>query len=116
MCFLIAYLSPLQGEDPFNGIRRALGTDIQAGELPDLDAIPLGPRTSHDYTRGNRTLEAYLHWTQRAGSQVEPSPAITTGASRGASSGCSSGSRSPDWDAWGAMTCSSPSVASGCMS
>ncbi len=70
MCFLIAYLSPLQGEDPFNGIRRALAAEVQDGELPDLDTIPLGPRTSHDYARGNRTLEAYLQWTQRAGSQV----------------------------------------------
>jgi hypothetical protein len=70
MCFLIAYLSPLQGEDPFNGIRRALDADVEAGELPDLDTIPLGPRTSHDYARGNRTLESYLQWTQRAGSQV----------------------------------------------
>jgi hypothetical protein len=70
MCFLIAYLSPLQGEDPFNGIRRALAADVEAGELPDLDTIPLGPRTSHDYARGNRTLEAYLQWTERAGSQV----------------------------------------------
>jgi len=87
MCFLIAYLSPLQGEDPFNGIRRALGADIggdvdgdggggggradwQVGELPNLDAIPLGPRTSHDYARGARTLEAYLQWAQHAGSQV----------------------------------------------
>jgi Alpha-glutamyl/putrescinyl thymine pyrophosphorylase clade 3 len=98
MCFLIAYLSPLQGEDPFVGIRRALGAEAEASagtegdgdadaeagggearagvvdwrvtELPDLDVIPLGPRTSHEYARGNRTLEAYLHWTQRAGSQV----------------------------------------------
>jgi hypothetical protein len=75
MCFLTAYISPLQGEEPFNGIRRALGTGgeevaWQVGELPDLDTIPLGPRTSHDYARGNRTLEAYLQWTERAGSQV----------------------------------------------
>ncbi len=70
MCFLIAYLSPLQGNDPFLGIRRALEADLEAGELPNLDAIPLGPRTSHDYSRGTRTLEAYLQWMQRAGSQV----------------------------------------------
>jgi hypothetical protein len=70
MCFLIAYLSPLQGEDPFSGIRRALGAEVQEGELPDLDGIPLGPRTSHDYARGTRTLQAYLQWAQRAGSQV----------------------------------------------
>ncbi|MFI5009692.1 MAG: hypothetical protein ACHQDY_05390 [Solirubrobacterales bacterium] len=77
MCFLIAYLSPLQGEDPFNGIRRALDVEVEVGdadwrvgELPDLDAIPLGPRTSHEYARGTRTLQAYLQWAERAGSQV----------------------------------------------
>jgi hypothetical protein len=70
MCFLISYLSPLQGDDPFLGIRRALEADLEAGELPNLDAIPLGPRTSHDYSRGTRTLEVYLQWMQRAGSQV----------------------------------------------
>src|ERR1700680_2375759 len=32
MCFLIAYLSPLQGEDPFSGIRRALNAEVEAGE------------------------------------------------------------------------------------
>ncbi len=91
MCFLIAYLSPLQGDDPFLGIRRALGAGVddgsdgdadgdidgdggragwRVGELPNLDAIPLGPRTSHDYSRGTRTLQAYLQWAERAGSQV----------------------------------------------
>ncbi len=77
MCFLIAYLSPLQGEEPFNGIRRALDAEVEVGdadwrvgELPDLDAIPLGPRTSHEYARGTRTLQAYLQWAERAGSQV----------------------------------------------
>ena len=47
MCFLIVYLSPLESEDdPFEGIRPAL-TDSPA-QLPDLDGVPLGPRTSHD--------------------------------------------------------------------
>jgi hypothetical protein len=78
MCFLIAYLSPLQGDAPFLGIRKALracgGGDVpdwrQEGDLPDLTDIPLGPRTSHDPARGVDTLRAYLQWTQRAGSQV----------------------------------------------
>jgi hypothetical protein len=70
MCFLIAYLSPLQGEDPFVGIRRALSAEVEAGELPNLDAVALGPRTSHEYSRGTRTLQAYLQWAERAGSQV----------------------------------------------
>ncbi len=66
MCFLSAYLSPLEGSDPFAGIRRALQADWRAGELPDLDEIPLGPRTSHDPSRGNVTLRAYLQWVEHA--------------------------------------------------
>jgi len=64
-CFLIAYLSPLEEEDPFAGIRRALAGSL-AGELPDLDGIPLGPRTSHDPARGVDTLIAYRQWVERA--------------------------------------------------
>jgi len=63
MCFLSAYLSPLESEDPFVGIREALRADWRAGELPDLAEIPLGPRTSHDPARGEETLRAYLHWS-----------------------------------------------------
>jgi hypothetical protein len=78
MCFLIAYLSPLQGDAPFLGIRQALracgGGDVpdwrEEQELPDLREIPLGPRTSHDPARGADTLRAYLQWAERAGSQV----------------------------------------------
>jgi hypothetical protein len=70
MCFLSAYLSPLEGPDPFAGIREALQADWRAGELPRLDAIPLGPRTSHDPARGDATLRAYLQWVEHAGSQA----------------------------------------------
>jgi hypothetical protein len=73
MCFLAAYLSPLEGEDPFRGVRQVAGQEgvpATAGELPDLTDVPLGPRTSHDPARGTETLRAYLHWAQRAGSQV----------------------------------------------
>jgi hypothetical protein len=71
-CFLIAYLSPLEGEDPFVGIRIALtatgdGGGYDLGRLGDLDEIPLGPRTSHDPARGASTLLAYRHWAERAG-------------------------------------------------
>ena len=70
MCFLIAYLSPLEGEDPFAGIRLALTRGAPGGrrrrrrradlgEPPDLDGVPLGPRTSHDPARGADTLLAY---------------------------------------------------------
>jgi len=69
LCVLTVYLSPLQGSDPFAGVRRA-ATDWHSGEMPDLEGVPLGPRTSHDPARGLRTLEAYRHWARRAGSQV----------------------------------------------
>jgi hypothetical protein len=65
-CFLIAYLCPLEGEDPFAGIRLALAG--APGELPDLDGIPLGPRSSHDPRRGGETLIAYRQWVARGGS------------------------------------------------
>jgi hypothetical protein len=64
-CFLIVYLCPLEGEDPFAGIRAAL--ESAPGELPDLDGIPLGPRTSHDPERGADTLIAYREWVARGG-------------------------------------------------
>jgi hypothetical protein len=75
MCFLIAYLSPLDGEDPFAGIRIALAATrddgaYDLGRLGDLDEIPLGPRTSHDPARGTSTLLAYRHWAERAGNQA----------------------------------------------
>ncbi|HLM84965.1 MAG TPA: hypothetical protein VK272_02115, partial [Solirubrobacteraceae bacterium] len=65
-CFLIVYLCPLEGEDPFAGIRMALAS-AGAGELPDLDGVPLGPRSSHDPERGVETLVAYRQWVARAG-------------------------------------------------
>jgi Alpha-glutamyl/putrescinyl thymine pyrophosphorylase clade 3 len=71
MCFLAAYLSPIEGEDPFVGIRQAIQVDWHAGGLPDLDGIPLGPRTSHDPARGTSTLAAYRQWAARGGSQAQ---------------------------------------------
>jgi hypothetical protein len=65
MCFLLVYLCPLEGEDPFAGIRAALAS--APGELPDLDGVPLGPRTSHDPRRGAATLIAYRQWVARGG-------------------------------------------------
>jgi hypothetical protein len=64
-CFLIVYMCPLEGEDPFAGIRIALAAT--PGALPDLDGIPVGPRTSHDPQRGAGTLIAYREWVARGG-------------------------------------------------
>jgi hypothetical protein len=65
---LIAYLCPLDGDDPFAGIR-AVRTTWESGELPTLDDVETGPRTAHDPGRGQETLEAYRGWAGRAGSQ-----------------------------------------------
>jgi Alpha-glutamyl/putrescinyl thymine pyrophosphorylase clade 3 len=68
MCFLVAYLSPLDREDSFLFIRQALvDGSWHAGTLPDLDGGLLGPRTSHEPARGVETLLAYRHWVERSG-------------------------------------------------
>ncbi len=70
MCFLCAYLSPLDREDSFVFIRRVLADDDagwRSGSLPDLDGALLGPRTSHDPARGAETLFAYRGWVERSG-------------------------------------------------
>jgi hypothetical protein len=81
LCFLTVYLSPLQGEDPFAGIRLALeregdgsgldGAHGRDGESSPLEDVPLGPRTSHGPARGSQTLRAYRHWALQAGSQAQ---------------------------------------------
>jgi len=78
-CFLIAYLCPLEGEDPFAGIRLALAA--APGELPELDGIPLGPRTSHHPARGAETLIAYREWVARGGgASVAAAPELGEGS------------------------------------
>jgi hypothetical protein len=69
LCFLIAYLSPLENDDPFAGIAAAR-TSWASGELPDLEGVPLGPRTAHDPARGLAALTAYRAHAGRAGSQA----------------------------------------------
>jgi hypothetical protein len=68
ICFLSAYLGPLEGAEPFAGIESALLLDRDA--LEDLSEIPLGPRTSHEPARGAETLNAYRAWYGQAGSQA----------------------------------------------
>jgi hypothetical protein len=68
LAFLIAYLGPLDGDDPFAGVR-AVHTSWASGELPQLDGAALGPRTAHDPARGSTTLVAYRAWAERSGSQ-----------------------------------------------
>ena len=69
LAFQIAYIAPLEGPDPFSVIDTAR-TTWASGELPDLGFAELGPRTAHDPTRGDKTLEAYRAWARRGGSQA----------------------------------------------
>jgi hypothetical protein len=68
LAFLIAYLSPLEGDDPFGAIEAAR-TTWASGAEPALDDVPTGPRTAHEPGRGSVTLDAYRAWAARAGSQ-----------------------------------------------
>lgn len=68
LAFLIAYLGPLETDDPFAGVHAAR-TSWSSGTLPPFDGIPLGLRTAHEPVRGTATLEAYRAWVARAGSQ-----------------------------------------------
>lgn len=68
LAFLIAYLGPLDADDPFAGVRTAR-TSWASGASPALDGVPLGPRSAHDPARGSATPDAYRAWAQRAGSQ-----------------------------------------------
>jgi hypothetical protein len=69
LAFLIAYLCPLEGEEPFAAIRE-VRTSWSSGAVPALEDVPTGPRTAHDPGRGVRTLEAYQAWAGRAGTQA----------------------------------------------
>jgi hypothetical protein len=69
LAFLIAYLCPLQSDDPFASIQAAR-TSWAGGELPELDQVQTGPRTAYDPSLGTRTLEAYRAWAARPGSQA----------------------------------------------
>jgi hypothetical protein len=71
--FLLVYVSPAEGDDPFAAIAALLAQTPALpldGPLPDLEGIELGPRSSHDPARGSATIDSYVQWTQRNGGQV----------------------------------------------
>jgi hypothetical protein len=68
LAFLIAYLGPLEGPDPFAGIAAARVPWRDADSFAP-DAAMLGPRTAHDPARGLGTVDAYRRWVSRFGSQ-----------------------------------------------
>jgi hypothetical protein len=69
LAFLIAYLSPLEGVDPFAGVHGAR-VAWASGEEPRVSDAQLGPRSAHDAAHGTRTIDAYRAWAGRAGSQA----------------------------------------------
>jgi hypothetical protein len=69
LAFLIAYLGPQAGDDPFASIRQVRRPWPNALEV-SLDGAAPGPRGAHEPGGGLRTVEAYRAWAQRAGSQA----------------------------------------------
>lgn len=68
LAFLVAYLCPLDADDPFAAVGAAR-VSWHSGEEPALDAVQTGSRTAHEADRGTATVDAYRAWAQRAGSQ-----------------------------------------------
>ena len=66
LALLIAYIGPLEEEEPFAAIEAAR---CPWGELPALDETEAGPRGSLEPGRGPDTLAAYSRFAERAGSQ-----------------------------------------------
>jgi hypothetical protein len=69
LCFLIAYIGPGDGDDPFAGARAA-HVPWRSGEAPRLDAVEPGPRGAYDPARGAAAVDAYRAFAARAGSQA----------------------------------------------
>jgi hypothetical protein len=68
LAFEIAWLSPLDGEDPFAGVASAR-RGWASGEPPAFDAAQAGPRAG-DPARAKGTVDHYRAWAQRSGSQA----------------------------------------------
>jgi len=66
LAVLIAYIGPLESEQPFAAIEAARRPWRQ---LPALEGIQPGPRGSFEPGRGEETLSAYRRFADRAGSQ-----------------------------------------------
>jgi hypothetical protein len=70
--FLIAYLSPGEGQGAWDAIAAAR-VPWRGGQGPRLEQVSadaLGPRGAHDPARGGETAVAYRRWAERAGSQA----------------------------------------------
>jgi hypothetical protein len=66
LAFLVAYLGPLETDDPFASIA---AVRTRWGVIPDLDGAEIGPRGSHEPARGAATIDAYVRFAERSGGQ-----------------------------------------------
>ena len=66
LAFLIAYLGPLEGEEPFAEIER-VRTSWGSGELPCSTACSAGPGPPTIRPAATKTLDAYKAWAARVG-------------------------------------------------
>jgi len=69
LCFAIAYLGPLEDEDPWAGVHASV-VPWSAGDGLAVEDARVGPRGAHHPARGEATLRAYRTWAERAGSQA----------------------------------------------
>jgi len=69
LAFLVAYLAPLEDEQPFAAIEAAR-VSWASGDPPALEGVVVGPRGAHEPARGSATADAYRAWAARAGSQA----------------------------------------------
>jgi hypothetical protein len=69
LAFLITFMSPLPGDDPWAGIQAAR-TTWASGEQPNVESAQVGPRSAYDPKRGAAAFEAYRAWAERGGGQI----------------------------------------------
>jgi hypothetical protein len=68
LAFLIAYLGPLEeSADPFAAIAEVR---VPWGRAVPLDGVRVGPRGAHEPARLSSTIDAYVRFVQRAGTQA----------------------------------------------
>jgi len=81
LAFLVAYLGPLEQDDPFQAIA---AVRTRWGSVPDLAVVEVGPRGSHEPGRGTATIDAYVRFAARSGGQLSAFAAdpAWTGAQR----------------------------------
>jgi hypothetical protein len=71
LAFEIAWLSPLEDDDPFAAIAAARVPWAADGDVtPDPDLARTGPRGTWSPSTAARTAAAYAGWARRAGSQA----------------------------------------------